>query len=164
MVLIAALGLAATNMWAVSPKTPTTVFLENLVELIPTCGHWETDNLAKIGLTELIIVVEENDVDNEWDEGAWYIVYGNNAKVASRNNYYVTLESTGSHAFAIEVLLTTDNRTTLYFKEKADYDEFLAIAKKSGEYTKEGDYQSLGNCSLDCEGLVDGWYVIRLHC
>ena len=164
-VLVLALGLTAINMQAQSPKAPSTVLYEKLVALIPNCEHWEADNLTKIGLTELVTDIREGDPDNDWDEGSWYFVYGKNAKVASRNNYNVTLESTGSHAFAIEVLLTTDNRTVLYFKEKADYDEFLSIVRKSREYSSRGDgYQEIGNCSINCEGLTDGWYVISLHC
>ena len=164
-VLVLALGLTAINMQAASPKAPTTVLFEKLVALIPTCEHWEENNLAEIGLTELFKEIREADEDNDKDEGLWYFVYGVNAKVISHDYYNAVLENTGSHAFAIEVFLANDNRTVLYFKEKADYDEFLSIVRKSREYSSRSDgYQEIGSCSINCEGLTDGWYVISLHC
>lgn len=135
-----------------------TIPFEKLVDVIATEAHWKEGNLVKLGLRKLVKKTSRE----EYGTDIWYI-YGKNTKATAKKNWQANLTSTGSHAYAIEVALTTDNGTSLYFKDKADHDAFMSCARNSQHYVKDGDYESLGFSVIEADEYVDGWYVITFH-
>ncbi len=130
-----------------------------LVEMIATGTHWEEANLTNAGLAKL---VSEKEMDEECGEFS-YFVYGRNVKAEKREGWNVSLDATGEHALAIEVVLDTDNKTNLYFRDKADHDAFLNVAKKSAHYTNDGHNSRIGSSLIEHDEQKKGWWVITFH-
>ncbi len=132
--------------------------LAKLVEMIAAGNHWSQPNLAKLGLTKLISKVEQE----EFGESEFF-VYGKNATATVSDDGTTVLTSTGPNAYAIEVVLTTDNGTAVYFKEKADHDKFMNYVRKSRRYKNHGTHIELGSHIIENDDVKDGWYVVTLH-
>ena len=159
IILIAAMAFALQNVAAKAPRTTRgTIPFDKLVTLIAKQNHWQEKNLTKMGLKKLVKKSEQE----EFGESVIF-VYGKNAKASISHNWSVTLTSMGAHAYAIEVALTTDNGTSLYFKEKADHDAFMSCAKRSKYYSRDGDCQAIGGSTIENDEYVNGWYVISFH-
>ena len=130
-----------------------------LVEMIATQSHWSAQNLSKIGLAKLVYKIEQDEEIGDF----YYFVYGKNARVKSSKDWSVVLASKGRHAFAIEVALTTDNGTTLYFKEKADHDAFMSKVRQSSYYKSDEHTECLGGSLIESDEYKNGWYMISFH-
>lgn len=158
--LIAIIAMVSQDVIAKRAKTSrSTIPFEKLVTMIATEAHWSEINLAKLGLNKL----GKRTHREEFGECIIFI-YGKNAKATISKNWNVTLKSTGPHAFAIEFAGTTDNGTVLYFKEKADYDAFMAYARKSKYYKRyEDGFESVGYSNIEGYEYHNGWHVIYFH-
>ena len=132
---------------------------QQLVEMIATDAHWNTDNLEQIGLTRLVSECEQDEECGDFH----YFVYGKNVKAKTAQEWSVTLTPAGRHAFAIEVTLMTDNCTKLYFKEKADLDAFMSCARRASCYSRDEHTESIGLSLIESDEYIDGWYVISFH-
>ena len=143
----------------VSATSGNDALTEKLLEMIASDTHWDEANLANAGMSKL---VSEKEMDEECGEFS-YFVYGRNVKAEKGEGWNVTLEATGEHAMAIEVLLDTDNRTNLYFKDKADHDAFLSVAKKSAHYTSDEHNARIGGSLIEHDEQAKGWWVITFH-
>lgn len=134
----------------------TSIPFEKLVDLIAAGAQEKESNLSKLGLKKLY----------KWKKRTEYgsdilFIYGSNAKVSKKN---VDLIATGRHAFAVEFAGSTDNMTTLFFKEKIDYDAFLKCARKSKKHRLYDDgFESIGFSNFDGNEHIDGWYIIYFH-
>ncbi len=158
--LIAIMALTSINLDAKTkaPKSSNIPF-EKLVAMIATEAHWKEKNIAKLGLKRLIKKTSRE----EYGTDIWFI-YGNNVKATANKHWTANLTSTGSHAYAIELALTTDNSTSLYFKEKADHDAFMSCARNSKYYdNSDGDYEYIGSSMISSDEYINGWYVISFH-
>ena len=155
IMLVASMSVEAKRTKARSTRIP----YEKLVTMIATEAHWSEKNVAKLGLRKLVKKTSKE----EYGTDVWFI-YGKNVKATTKKNWSANLTSTGSHAYAIEVALTTDNGTSLYFKEKADHDAFMSCARNSKYYNNsDGDYEYIGSSMIVSDEYIDGWYVISFH-
>ena len=147
-------------MAAQSPKsTCNPIPFDQLVEMIATDAHWDQQNLENIGLQQLFADTEEDEECGDFS----IFVYGKNVKVSDAEDWNLTLDSSGCHAFAIEVTLTTDNGTKLYFKEKADHDAFMASVRESSHYSRNEYNESIGLSLIESDEHLNDWYVISFH-
>ena len=159
IILIACMALATQNAAAGVHKAPDgTIPFETLVEMLATGAHWSEEALTDIGLDKLY----SESYEEEFGVCSLF-VYGKNATAQVSENWDVTLTPTGDHAYAIDVALATDNGTDLYFKEKADFDEFMGYAKQSSYYSSDEYYDAIGCSVIMGVEYVDGWYVISFH-
>lgn len=161
LILIAIIAVPSINVEAEakSPRTKiNSIPFEKLVTMIATGTHWKEKNIAKLGLKKLVKKTSKEEYGTDF----WF-VYGKNAKATAKKNWTVNLTSTGSHAFAIEVALTTDNGTSLYFKEKSDHDAFMSCARNSKYYSSEDDNDIIGSSIIVSDEYINGWYVISFH-
>ena len=158
--LIAIMALTSVNINAKTPAVKSSkIPFEKIVKMIATSAHWKENNVAKLGLKKLIRKTSKE----EYGRDIWFI-YGKNVKATTKQNWKANLTSTGSHAYAIELTLTTDNGTSLYFKEKADHDAFMSCARKSKYYHNSNEScESIGSAMFASDEYVDGWYVISFH-
>ena len=157
---MAIVTLTSMNLAAQSPKsTCDPIPFDQLVEMLATDAHWDQDNLTAIGLNEIF---SDSFLDEECGEFSFF-VYGKNVKVNAAEDWNLTLESNGCHAFAIEVTLMTDNGTRLYFKEKADHDAFMASVRESSHYSRNEYNEYIGLSLIESDEYVDDWYVISVH-
>lgn len=160
LTLIAVIAIASINLEAKTAKAKSSsIPFEKLVTMIAKGNHWNEKNIVTLGLKRLIKKTSKA----EYGRDVWYI-YGKNTEATQKKYWTANLTSTGSHAFAIEVTLTTDNGTALYFKEKADHDAFMSCARNSKYYSRENDdYESIGSSIIESDEYIDGWYVITFH-
>lgn len=153
----------ATTWHMAEAKTPKAgrgaIPFNRLVEMIAEDAHWVQDNLAQIGLSEL---VSESETDEECGDFS-YFVYGKNVKAQLAEGWSVALSARGRHAFAIEVTLMTDNSTVLYFKEKADHDAFMSCVRRSSRYCRDEHTESIGLSLIEGDEYRDGWYIVTFH-
>lgn len=158
--LIAIIALTSVNIDAKTKvRKSGNIPFEKLVAMIATEAHWKEKNVAKLGLKKLIKKTSRE----EYGVDTWFI-YGNNVKATAKKYWTANLTSTGSHAYAIEVALTTDNSTSLYFKEKADHDAFMSCARNSEYYdNSDGENEYIGSAMISSDEYINGWYVISFH-
>ena len=159
--LIAIIALTSVNIDAKTrERKSSTIPFEKLVAMIATEAHWKEKNVAKLGLIKLIKKTSRE----EYGTDIWFI-YGKNVKATANKKYWTAnLTSTGSHAYALEVTLTTDNSTSLYFKEKADHDAFMSCARNSKYYdNSDEEYEYIGSSMISSDEYINGWYVISFH-
>lgn len=157
--LISLIAVSSLNVEAKSSKIENNkIPFEKLVTMIATEAHWKEKNIVKLGLKKLIKKTRKE----EYGTDIWF-VYGKNAKASTKKNWKVNLTSIGSHAFAIELALTTDNITYLYFKEKSDHDAFMSCARNSKYYSSEENYEIIGSSMIVGDEYINGWYVISFH-
>lgn len=158
ILLILVVALATQDVDAKRLKRRSHDPLTKLVEMIAAGNHWSQTNLAKMGLTKLFSEVQQE----EYGESELF-VYGKNATATIADDGTTILTATGANAFAIEVVLTTDNGTAVYFKEKADHDRFMALVRKSRHYKRYDQYEALGTHTIENDGIQNDWYVITFH-
>lgn len=159
LTIIAIMILASMNVEAKRSKAKSiSIPYEKLVTMIAKETHWNEKNVARLGLKRLVKKIERE----EYGTGTWFI-YGNNVNAKANKNWTANLTSTGAHAFAIEVGLTTDNGTSLYFKEKADHDAFMSCARNSKFYERGEGYENIGYSTIESDEYINGWYVISFH-
>lgn len=158
--LIIIIALSSVNIDAKTKALRSSkIPFEKLVTMIATEAHWKERNVAKLGLKKLIKKTSRE----EYGTDIWFI-YGKNVKATVKKSWTAGLTSTGSHAYAIEVALTTDNSTSLYFKEKADHDAFMSCARNSKYYdNSDGEHEYIGSAMISSEEYINGWYVISFH-
>ncbi|MBO7610361.1 MAG: hypothetical protein J6S96_09200 [Muribaculaceae bacterium] len=159
-ILIALIASVSISVAAqCSQKSCGAIPFEKLVDMIATDAHWDCDNLVEIGLSQLVSETE----DDEECGAFYYFVYGRNVEAKLSEDWSVTLTSEGPHAYAIEVVLMTDNGTKLYFKEKADHDAFMSCARESSHYDSTDVSEWIGLSLIESDEFIDGWYVISFH-
>lgn len=170
LVMIGLIGLTVVNVEAktrrvkrkanVASNVIKNVPIVDLVDVIATGSHWKERNLAKLGLKKLA----KKTMREEYGTSVLY-VYGNNAQATVDSNWETTVTATGANAYAIELALTTDNSTTVYIKDEADYEAFMSCMKQSGYYNdSDENFILLGQSSIvsdECND--DGWHVITFH-
>lgn len=156
IIVVIAVATVVTSARVPRKDRPDIPFMQ-LVDSIAVLSHWNQESLAQLGLREIFSGSEEDEECGTFN----YFVYGNNVEIATQDGWDITLAATGSHAYAIEVTLMTDNDTKLYFKDESDYQIFISCIKQSGNYNS--DYDQLGYNLIELNGLVDGWYVISFH-
>lgn len=158
--IIAVMAFTSLNVEAEDKQAiEKSIQFEELVEMLATDGHWDNQNLLNIGLEELIYETEEAEGGGDF----YYFIYGNNVIAQTTEDYSVNLTETGSHAFAIEVTLMTDNDTKLYFKEKSDHDEFMRCVRQSSEYENYDGRESVGLSLIEDDEFTGDWYIISIH-
>lgn len=159
IIMIAVMALASQNVAAKCSKAASeTIPFEQLVTMIATGSHWHENNLAEAGLNKLY----RDSYEEEFGEAVIF-VYGNNAKAEVSDAWDVKLSSEGPHAYAIEVKLTTDNGTALYFKDKADHDAFMDCLRQSSYYRQDEYDEIIGESLLEHDEYLNGWYVVKFH-
>lgn len=161
LALIAIITLASINVDGKTRKVKSnnsSISYEKLVSTLAKGRHWNEKNLVKLGLKKLLKKTSKEEYGTE----EWFI-YGKNTTATANNDWTANLTSTGAHAFAIEVTLTTDNGTSLYFKEKADHDAFMSCARNSKYYEHNDESENIGCSFIQSYEYVNGWYVISIH-
>lgn len=159
IMMVAFMAFTSMNMAAMSSNAASeTIPFEQLVTMIATGSHWHESNLTEIGLERLY----RDSYEEEFGEAVLF-VYGINTKAEVVEDWVVQLSSEGPHAYAIEVKLTTDNGTALYFKEKADHDAFMDCVRQSSYYSQDEYDEIIGESLIEHDEYKNGWYVITFH-
>ncbi len=161
LALVAIIAVASINVDGKTRKARSnnnSISYEKLVTMLAKGTHWNEKNLVNLGLNKVF----KKTYKVEYGTEKWFL-YGKNITAISNNDWTANLTSTGAHAFALEVMVTTDNGTSLYFKEKADHDAFMSCAKKSKYYEHNDENEYIGFSLIQSDEYVNGWYVISLH-
>lgn len=159
IIIIAFIALASMDATAQSSKAEdSTIPFEELVNMIVTSAHWSENNLSEMGLTK----IGSMSYEEEFGECSIF-AYGKNVKGNISEDWQVELSADGAHAYAIVVQLTTDNGTSLYFKEKEDHDAFMSCIRQSSVYRQDEYDEMIGDTLIEHDEYLNGWYVIQFH-
>ncbi|MBQ7691834.1 MAG: hypothetical protein IJT30_11690 [Muribaculaceae bacterium] len=159
-VIVAIVSFASQEAVASVPKAHNgELALERLVAMIAESAHWNPDSLIAVGLEPLVSKTEHDEECGDFE----YFVHGRHVQACEAEGWSVTLTPAGRHAVAIEVTLTTDNATVLYFKEKADHDAFIDCARRSSRFRSDEYNEAIGLSLIESDECKNGWYVITLH-